>query len=106
MSFIIKGKTVPSCCAACNRDLAAIAGCIYTRRLVLPEEHDMRSGRHPRCPLVALPAHDRLIQECDVALVIERLIGYIDADMVERVKTYIKIQVPTIFEAEPEERLW
>lgn len=106
MSFIIKGKGAPSCCAACNRDLAAIADCVYTRLLVLPEEHDMRSGRHPHCPLVALPAHDRLIQECDVALVIERLIGYLDADMVERVKIYIKLQVPTVIDAEPEVRLW
>lgn len=105
MSFIIKGKAAPNCCASCNRDLAAIADCVYTKRLVLPEEHDMRSGRHPRCPLVALPAHDRLIQECDVACVIERMIGYIDADMVERMKTYIKIQVPTVFEAEPEAKL-
>lgn len=55
MSFIIKGKEPPSCCAACNRDLAAIAGCVYTRRLVLPEDHDMRSGRHPRCPLAEIP---------------------------------------------------
>lgn len=61
MSFIIKGKAAPNCCASCNRDLAAIADCVYTKRLVMPEEHDMRSGRHPHCPLVEIPAHGRLI---------------------------------------------
>lgn len=58
---LVRGLKAPRSCAACNSDLAATVNCIYTQRLVLPEEHDMRAGRHPSCPLVPLPEkHGRL----------------------------------------------
>ena len=52
---LVRGLKAPRRCSECNNDLAAAVHCIYTQRLVLPEEHDMRSGRHPSCPIVQLP---------------------------------------------------
>ena len=57
-AILIRGRKAPSCCASCNSELAAAVDCIYTKRLILPEEHDMRTGRHPDCPII--PVSDLL----------------------------------------------
>lgn len=98
MSFIIKGKVVPTCCAACNRDLAAIADCVYTRRLVLPEEHDMRSGRHPLCPLVPVPPHDRLVEYHAAVHAVYN--GYKDFGLTWKNAEVMLSRLPTIIPAE------
>lgn len=61
MDLCIRGISAPGTCRECGRDLAALANCVYTKRLVLPSEHDMSKGRHPLCPLVPLSALGDLI---------------------------------------------
>lgn len=60
-AILIRGRKAPSCCASCNSELAAAVDCIYTKRLILPEEHDMRTGRHPDCPII--PVSDASFEE-------------------------------------------
>ena len=62
MGFYVSGVDAPKNCRECGHDLAAIANCVYTKRLVLPEEHDMSSGRHPLCPISPVETpHGRLV---------------------------------------------
>ena len=62
MGFYVSGVDAPKNCRECGHDLAAIANCVYTKRLVLPEEHDMSSGRHPLCPISPVETpHGRMV---------------------------------------------
>lgn len=62
MGFYVSGVDAPKNCRECGHDLATIANCVYTKRLVLPEEHDMSSGRHPLCPICPVETpHGRMI---------------------------------------------
>jgi len=49
--ILIRRMNVPKNCEECSKDLAVAVKCVYTQRLVLPSEHDIRLGRHPDCPL-------------------------------------------------------
>lgn len=100
MSLLILGKNMPISCLQCGRDLAAAAGCVYTQRFVPPEENNMCFEVHRLCPLRYIGPHDRLIQECDVFCLLDRFLGYLDEDMIRRIKQKIQIEIPTVIDAE------
>lgn len=67
MGFYVSGVDAPKNCRECGHDLAAIANCVYTKRLVLPEEHDMSSGRHPLCPISPVETpHGKLVDASEM----------------------------------------
>lgn len=49
-------------------------------------------------------AHGRLIQECDVFQELDRFAGYLDEDMITRIKKGIFLHVPTVIQAEEAEK--
>ena len=100
MSVLVLGRDMPETCSDCVRDLAAFADCVYCYRFVPPEENEMRKSRHRLCPLRYVGPHGRLIQECDVFQVLDRMLGYLDEDMIWRIKKRMEIEVPTVIEAE------
>lgn len=58
----IADMKVPDCCFHCPQDLAVAVKCVRTRRLVPTwEHHSIQDGRHPDCPLVAVPDHGRTV---------------------------------------------
>ena len=104
MGFYVSGVDAPKNCRECGHDLAAIANCVYTKRLVLPEEHDMSSGRHPLCPIfpVEMP-HGRTI---DADAFLELCNAYAvtpsDDEFCKRLE-YALTRAATIIPAEPSE---
>lgn len=86
MGVFVKNLDTPRCCAECHHTLREAVDCVYTKRVVLPEENDMRRRRHPQCPLLPLPHDLRLISQDAVLALFDRFIGYLDADMIYRLK--------------------
>lgn len=75
-------------------------GCGLLTPPVVMTTKEMLADRPDWCPLISIQPHSRLIQECDVFCVLERMIGYLDEDMIERLKLLIRVQIPTVIEAE------
>ena len=70
----IADMKVPDCCFHCPPDLATAVKCVRTRRFVPTwEHHTIQDGRHPDCPLVAVPDHERLV---DAAYVRDAIIQH------------------------------
>ena len=66
MSVIVKGMKMPENCWECMKTDLNIAISVFGGMCPFCEkirtDHDMQTGRHPECPLVALPdKHGRLV---------------------------------------------
>ena len=100
-SVIVKGMKMPETCWECtesglNIGVAFFGGrCPYCEKICT--DHDMQTGRHPECPLGALPdAHGRLIDadKCE-GYFWEHLDDYGIAGAMNAIN-----EMPTIVEAE------
>lgn len=94
MGAFVKNLDTPRCCAECHHTLREAVACVYTKRVVPPEENDMRRRRHPECPLLPVPGDIRLISQDAVLTLFDRFIGYLDADMIVRLKTAVMLDAP------------
>ena len=110
MSIIVRNMEMPKNCAYCplseyrNTSLGQILDCkrIGTVGTALRDTHDVLNRRHPNCPLIELPPHERLIVEKTITE-----IRYHDADGYHIVNgeqlCELEIDAPTVIEAEGSE---
>ena len=86
MGAYVRDLHIHRCCAECGHDLASAVGCVYTKRVVLPAQNDIFRHRHPECPILPVPMDMRLVSLDAVFTVIDCFLGYLDADMILRLK--------------------
>ena len=106
MSVVVKGMKMPENCWECtgarlNVGVSVFGGiCPYCEKIV--KDHNMQTGRHPECPLGALPdKHGRLVDAdamCNDLVTVD--IQY--QQMIEWCISVTEAQ-PTIVEAEDSE---
>lgn len=90
MGCYVKDLKIPRWCAECDRDLAAVVGCVYTKRLVPRDEHDTRSGRHPECPLLPLYADVQLISLDDAFETIDHFRNLLGIELATKLKAGLR----------------
>ena len=109
MSLYIPNAKIPVSCNKCYeiglahrlRDLGG-----HCPRMDLhysPDEQSFKGDRRVDCPLIPVPPHGRLIDEADVFSVFDRLAGYLDDDMIFRIKYLIHRDCPTVIPASARE---
>ena len=114
MSIIVKGMKMPENCWECvetdlNIAISVFGGmCPFCEKI--RTDHDMQTGRHPECPLGALPDHHGRLGDLDAlcedllerwSVAETRKEELIKAVMADVVTPIIACQ-PTIVEAEDE----
>lgn len=106
MSVLIDGMDMPKSCAECRLKHYGLEGLkcsakkrmFYRGRDISNVVDECTAFRHPCCPLI--PIKGRLIYENDVCNIIDRFIGYLDDDMVFRIKTAIKCHTKSVVKSE------
>lgn len=84
-SILVRGLHAPNRCSCCFLAGECLWACTSISR---------------NCPISDFPdTHGRLIDEKDVFSVLDRFIGYLDEDMIERLKIKIAAGTETIVEA-------
>lgn len=109
MSILINNMNISKSCEDCElREMASRYStfgpfnvCPYFDKDVSREITN--SIKREDCPIVDVSKpHGRLIDENDVLNVIERFLGYLDEDIIYRIKYAITHHIPTVIEAEAE----
>ena len=101
MSIIVKGMRIPKNCWKCmetklNIAVSVFGGmCPYCEKI--RTDHDMETGRHPECPLGALPDHHGRLVDAD-ELNFSSMLDRIDQGIAEETV----MDAHTIVEAEGE----
>ena len=101
MSIIVKGMRIPKNCWKCmetklNIAVSVFGGmCPYCEKI--RTDHDMETGRHPECPLGALPDHHGRLVDAD-ELNFSSMLDSIDQGIAEETV----MDAHTIVEAEGE----
>ena len=100
MSVLIKGMEMPKCCSECFAldDSGDYPFCLITQETRGYTFH-RREVRMPKCPLVGVPPHGRLI-DADAIPWENQTMTYDDE---WAIKAYDLEQMPTVIEAEEDE---
>lgn len=99
MSVVVKGMKMPENCWECtgarlNVGVSIFGGiCPYCVKIV--KDHNMQTGRHPECPIGALPDHHGRLVDAD-ELNFSSMLDSIDQGIAEETV----MDAPTIVEAE------
>lgn len=107
MSIIVKGMKIPENCWECtgvelNVGVSVFGGmCPFCEKI--RTDHDMKTGRHPDCPLIALQdKHGRLVDADALFREMEKASWYNNADR-DEVAEELVLNATTIVEAEDSE---
>ena len=109
MSVVVRGMEIPENCWECVRTDLNIAISVFGGMCPFCEkirtDHDMQTGRHPECPLGALPdKHGRLVEFIDVVKTLDEDSGTEEVRFGDIMRAYYEMRnAPTIVEAEGEE---
>lgn len=100
--ILIRGMEMPTKCWTCwmKHGCFAFPSVLYDKSIEYNERIKKKSDN---CPLVELPEHVDLISLDDAKTVITRFLGYIDDDLVFRMKFKLEKDCPVIIPSNKEE---
>ena len=96
--ILIPGVRFPENCAQCFN--AHDEYCYLLNRRLVTKDWVQRKDD---CPLVPVPPHGDLISLKDAETVIDRFLGYLDEEMIYRIKYKLNQDCPVIVPADKEE---
>lgn len=108
MSDILIRMEMPNNCCECSDKGLPVAisllgaPCHWCHEIIDPKTN-LRKARHTDCHLHELPEHGDLISLDDAKTVITRFLGYIDDDLVFRMKFMLGKDCPVIVPSNKEE---